>query len=60
MNRITHLPYRFWCPQFVSNQKDNRHHRKGALKEQLILQLDYAYIKAMTPTNKKWQAHTQS
>eukprot|EP00971_Amphidinium_carterae_P339007 6476589-Amphidinium_carterae.1 len=35
-------------PQFVSILGQPNHHRKGALKEQSLIQLDYAYIKSTT------------
>eukprot|EP00971_Amphidinium_carterae_P083345 1649624-Amphidinium_carterae.1 len=31
-HRITHMPYRSWCPICVK-AKGHQHHRKGALKE---------------------------
>eukprot|EP00971_Amphidinium_carterae_P191983 3809181-Amphidinium_carterae.2 len=34
------------------------HHRLGGLKEQSLIQLDYAYTRSSIPTNKKWQVHT--
>eukprot|EP00971_Amphidinium_carterae_P041562 816197-Amphidinium_carterae.2 len=57
-HRITHLPDRSWCPICVKAKGQPTHHRKGALKEQSILQLDYTYIKSMTYTYKKWQVQT--
>eukprot|EP00971_Amphidinium_carterae_P258861 5137564-Amphidinium_carterae.1 len=44
--------------RYVSKQKDNQptHPRKGALKEQSSLQLDYAYIKSNNPADKKVHA----
>eukprot|EP00971_Amphidinium_carterae_P307520 6111189-Amphidinium_carterae.2 len=57
-HRITHLPYKSWCPICVKAKGQPTHHRRGALKEQSVLQLDYAYIKSNLPTNKKWQVDT--
>eukprot|EP00971_Amphidinium_carterae_P306775 6096581-Amphidinium_carterae.2 len=48
------MPYRSWRPICVKTKGQPTHHKKGALKEQSILQLDYAYI----GSNKKWQVHT--
>eukprot|EP00971_Amphidinium_carterae_P076150 1504072-Amphidinium_carterae.1 len=50
---FTHLPCRSWCPICVKANEQPTHHRKGALKEQSILQLDYAYIISNNPTDKK-------
>eukprot|EP00971_Amphidinium_carterae_P162078 3212954-Amphidinium_carterae.4 len=34
------------------------HHRQIALKEQSLIQLDYAYKRSSIPTHKKWKVHT--
>eukprot|EP00971_Amphidinium_carterae_P237425 4713208-Amphidinium_carterae.1 len=57
-HRITHMPYRSWCPICVKAKGQYVHHRRGALKEQSLIQLDYAYTRSSIPTNKKWQVHT--
>eukprot|EP00971_Amphidinium_carterae_P231259 4589246-Amphidinium_carterae.1 len=33
------------------------HHRRGTLKEQSLIQLDYAYRRSSIPTNKNWQVN---
>eukprot|EP00971_Amphidinium_carterae_P312913 6218539-Amphidinium_carterae.3 len=47
-HRITHMPYRSWCPICVKAQ--SVHHRRGGLKEQSLIQLDYAYTRSSIPT----------
>eukprot|EP00971_Amphidinium_carterae_P271726 5391837-Amphidinium_carterae.1 len=47
-HRLTRMPYRSWCPIGVKAEGQPNHHRKGALKEQSLIQLDYAYIKSTT------------
>eukprot|EP00971_Amphidinium_carterae_P089886 1779508-Amphidinium_carterae.5 len=49
----THMPYRSWCPICVKAKGQPTHHKKIALKEQSILQLDYAYIKSNNPKDRK-------
>eukprot|EP00971_Amphidinium_carterae_P350019 6491346-Amphidinium_carterae.1 len=56
-HRITHMPYRSWCPICVKAKGHSVHHRHGGLKEQSLIQLDHAYTRSSWPTNKKWQAH---
>eukprot|EP00971_Amphidinium_carterae_P303543 6031476-Amphidinium_carterae.1 len=36
------MPYRSWCPICVKAKGQSVHHRQGALKEQSLMQLDYA------------------
>eukprot|EP00971_Amphidinium_carterae_P202911 4026712-Amphidinium_carterae.1 len=50
-HRLTNMPYRSWCPICVKAKGQPNHHRKGALKEQSLIQLDYAYMKS-TSSNK--------
>eukprot|EP00971_Amphidinium_carterae_P291486 5786554-Amphidinium_carterae.1 len=57
-HRISHMPYRSWCPICVAAKGQSVHHRRGALKEQSLIQLDYAYTRSSIPTHKKWQVHT--
>eukprot|EP00971_Amphidinium_carterae_P277858 5515192-Amphidinium_carterae.1 len=52
------MPYRSWCPICVKAKGQPVHHRRGGLKEQSMIQLDYAYTRSNTPTAKKWQVHT--
>eukprot|EP00971_Amphidinium_carterae_P255889 5080818-Amphidinium_carterae.1 len=49
-HRITHMPYRSWCPICVKAKGQPTHHRKGALKEQSLIQLDYAFMKSTSST----------
>eukprot|EP00971_Amphidinium_carterae_P350570 6491626-Amphidinium_carterae.2 len=51
-HRITHMPYRSWRPICVKAKEQSVHHRRGALKEQSLIQLDYAYTRSSIPTNK--------
>eukprot|EP00971_Amphidinium_carterae_P244546 4855670-Amphidinium_carterae.3 len=57
-HRLTHMPYKSWCPICMKSKGQPVHHRRGGLKEQSVIQLDYAYTRANTPTAKKWQVHT--
>eukprot|EP00971_Amphidinium_carterae_P352185 6492468-Amphidinium_carterae.2 len=43
-HRLNHMPYRSWCPNCVKAKGQPNHHRKGALKEQSLIQLDYARL----------------
>eukprot|EP00971_Amphidinium_carterae_P192481 3819629-Amphidinium_carterae.2 len=55
-HRLTHMPYRNWCPICVKAKGQPNHHRKGALKEQSLMQLnqlDYAYIKSVRRQSTK-------
>eukprot|EP00971_Amphidinium_carterae_P024077 475284-Amphidinium_carterae.1 len=52
------MPYRSWCPICVKAKGQSVHHRRRALKEQSLIQLDYAYTRSSIPTAKKWQVHT--
>eukprot|EP00971_Amphidinium_carterae_P283162 5621530-Amphidinium_carterae.1 len=45
-HRLTQMPYRSWCAKGVKAKGQPNHPRKGALKEQSFIQLDYAYIKS--------------
>eukprot|EP00971_Amphidinium_carterae_P320124 6363512-Amphidinium_carterae.1 len=52
-HRLTHLPS--WCPICVKAKGQPIHHRRGGLKEQSVIQLDFAYTRSNLPTVKKWQ-----
>eukprot|EP00971_Amphidinium_carterae_P174671 3462341-Amphidinium_carterae.2 len=55
------MPDRSWCPICVICVKakgQSVHHRGGALKEQSLIQLDYAYTRPSIHTHKKWQVLT--
>eukprot|EP00971_Amphidinium_carterae_P270102 5358807-Amphidinium_carterae.1 len=52
------MPYKLWCPICVKARGQPTHHRRGGLKEQSVIQLDYAYTRSNLPTMKKWQVHT--
>eukprot|EP00971_Amphidinium_carterae_P349982 6491326-Amphidinium_carterae.6 len=54
-HRSTHMPYRSW-PICVKAKGQPTHHRKGAHKEQSLIQLDYAYIMSNNPSDKKAHA----
>eukprot|EP00971_Amphidinium_carterae_P333463 6468236-Amphidinium_carterae.1 len=47
-HRLTHMPYRSWCSICVKAKGQPSHHRKGALKEQSLSQLDYTFMKSTT------------
>eukprot|EP00971_Amphidinium_carterae_P151915 3010782-Amphidinium_carterae.3 len=57
-HRITHMPYKSWCPICVKAKGQSVHHRRGGLKERSLIHLDYAYTRSRIPSNKKWQVHT--
>eukprot|EP00971_Amphidinium_carterae_P102394 2027207-Amphidinium_carterae.1 len=44
------MPYRSWCPICVKAKGQPNHHRKGAVKEQSLIQLDYAFMKLTSST----------
>eukprot|EP00971_Amphidinium_carterae_P169352 3355548-Amphidinium_carterae.1 len=52
-HRITHMPYRSWCPICVKAEGQPTHPRRGALKEQSLTQQCYGYIKSNNPSDKK-------
>eukprot|EP00971_Amphidinium_carterae_P082724 1636219-Amphidinium_carterae.2 len=43
---------------YLDIDENTSNHRRGALKEQSLIQLDYAYTRPSIPINKKWQVHT--
>eukprot|EP00971_Amphidinium_carterae_P041272 810416-Amphidinium_carterae.1 len=55
-HRITHMPYKSWCPICVKAKGQSVHHRRGALKEESFIQLDYAYTRSSIPT---WQVDNE-
>eukprot|EP00971_Amphidinium_carterae_P275855 5473703-Amphidinium_carterae.2 len=55
-HRLTHMPYRSWCPICVKSKGLPTHHRRGALKKLSVIQLNY--IRSSVPTHKKWQVHS--
>eukprot|EP00971_Amphidinium_carterae_P132987 2633531-Amphidinium_carterae.1 len=49
-HRLTHMPYRSWCPICVKSKGLPSHHRRGALKEQSVIAGLWAYGIVPLPT----------
>eukprot|EP00971_Amphidinium_carterae_P335753 6471763-Amphidinium_carterae.2 len=52
-HNLTHLPYRDWCKRCVQGKSKSQHHQRGGLTKQSITQIDYAFIKSDTDTQRR-------
>ena len=51
-HRVTHLPFRNWCPECVAGRRPNTPHRAGIEREHAVptVLFDYAFISALFPS----------